>query len=172
MDILRLATGDADCLRAIRLRALRDAPEAFGTTFAEAAAWPMESWTRQLAELATFIAVIDGADVGLARGGPHDGKPGAAILLSMWVAPEARGKGVGDALIDSVIAWARGEGFSRLLLEVGDHNEPAIALYARKGFRPTGATSTLPPPRTHVPEHERALELLNLDRDAARRRTP
>lgn len=157
MHIESFTTHDVEPLRAIRLRALRDAPEAFGTTFAEASGWPMESWTRQLAELATFIAVIDGVDVGLARGGPHDGKPGAAILLSMWVAPEARGKGVGDALIDTVVGWARSAGYSRLLLDVGDHNEPAIGLYARKGFKPTGETSTLPPPRTHIPEHERAL---------------
>ena len=77
----------------------------------------------------------------------------------MWVHPEYRGKGVGSRLIDSVIDWAKMAGKSELLLDVGDENIAAIALYEAKGFRPTGIVGSLDPPREHVKEHQRSLKL-------------
>jgi ribosomal protein S18 acetylase RimI-like enzyme len=77
----------------------------------------------------------------------------------MWVAPEARGQGVGNALVDVVIEHARLSGATRLLLDVADDNRQAIALYARKGFVPNGTTGSLPAPRYHIREHQRELRL-------------
>jgi ribosomal protein S18 acetylase RimI-like enzyme len=77
----------------------------------------------------------------------------------MWVAPEARGHGVGEQLILAVKDWARSAGHARLLLDVADGNLPAVALYERMGFEPTGEIGSLPPPREHVAEHRRALDL-------------
>ena len=70
IDIQRLAAHEAPRLRAIRLRALAESPDAFATTFDEAAALPPESWAAQLRSMATFLAVVDGEDVGLVRGRP------------------------------------------------------------------------------------------------------
>ena len=67
IDIKRLAVDEGLRLRTIRLRALADAPDAFGSTYDEAAARPLDSWTAQLQEIATFVAVVDGKDVGLVR---------------------------------------------------------------------------------------------------------
>ena len=97
--------------------------------------------------------------MGLVRGVRDDVLTEAAWLISMWVAPEVRGQGVGEALIDAVLGWARVGGARRLLLDVGDHNQPAIALYARKGFEPNGTTSSYPAPRNHIREHQRELQL-------------
>ena len=152
LNIEHLRAGDAGRLRAIRLRALRDAPGAFATTFEEAAARPFESWERQLEHLAAFVATASGCDMGLVRGTPDDRFPDAGYLISMWVAPEARRQGVGLALVDAVVHWARTQGLNRLLLDVGERNTPAIALYTRKGFVPTGEVDTLPPPRDDVRE--------------------
>jgi hypothetical protein len=44
-------------------------------------------------------------------------------------------------------------------LEVGDTNAYAVRLYERAGFVPTGVTASLPPPRAHITEHERILDL-------------
>lgn len=153
--IQRLHPHEGPRLRSLRLRALRDAPEAFASTWAETASRPPESWTRQLRELATFVATRSGADLGMVRGGPDHDHPNTAWLLSMWVAPEARGQGIGEALIEALVRWARDAGYARVLLEVGDHNTPAIALYARMGFVANGEVSRLAPPREHVTEHQR-----------------
>ena len=159
IDIKRLAAGEGLRLRTIRLRALADAPDAFSSTYDEAASRPLDSWAVQLQKLATFVAVLDGEDVGLVRGARDDLQPDAAWLISMWVSPEVRGQGVGEALIDAVVEWARISATRRMLLDVGDHNHPAIALYARKGFEPNGTTGSLPTPRSHIREHQRELQL-------------
>jgi GNAT superfamily N-acetyltransferase len=151
-----LGAGDGERLRAIRLRALRDAPDAFSTTLEEATARPPESWERQLEQLATFVATASGRDVGLVRGTPHDRFRDAGCLISMWVAPEARRQGIGSALVDAVVHWARARGLNRVLLEVVASNTPAIALYARKGFVPSVEVDTLPPP----PSHDREIQLV------------
>jgi len=136
----RLGVEDADRLRTLRLRALQEAPDAFASTYEETARRPPESWRTALADLATFFAVIDGEDVGMVRGAPSSDCADDAFLLSMWVAPEARGTGMGESLVTAVVDWARDAGFSRVVLEVGDHNAQAIALYERMGFEPTGRT--------------------------------
>ena len=139
--------------------ALADAPDAFGSTYDETAARPMDSWTRQLQEIATFVAFVNGEDIGLVRGVRDDLLPDTAWLISMWVSPKVRGQGVGEVLIDAVVEWARLSGARRMLLDVGDQNQPAIALYARKGFEPNGTIGSLPTPRSHIREHQRELQL-------------
>jgi ribosomal protein S18 acetylase RimI-like enzyme len=119
----------------------------------------MESWAQQLQEIATFVAVENAVDVGLVRCANDAHHRDTAWLISMWVAPEARGKGVGNALAEAVIECARTSGATRLLLDVADDNRQAIALYARKGFVPNGVTGSLPAPRDHIREHQRELRL-------------
>jgi GNAT superfamily N-acetyltransferase len=157
--IERLAAGAGDRLRAIRLRALKDAPEAFGSTFAEAVSRPPESWERQLEQLATFVATSRGCDLGLVRGAFHDQMKDTGYLISMWVAPEARRLGVGSDLVDAVSEWARTQGLDRLLLDAAETNTAAITFYARKGFVPNGVLGKLPPPREHIREIQMALPL-------------
>jgi len=135
--IEQLTTMEGERLRTIRLRALRDAADAFASTYDDSAARPEESWTRQLAELATFVAVDDARDVSLVHGGRHDSLGDTACLISMWVASEARGRGVGIMLIDAVVRWARAADYGRVVLDVGTHNSHATALYAPASSRPT-----------------------------------
>ena len=159
MEIQRLTVEEGARLRTVRLCALSDAPSAFGTTFEESARWPPELWSKQLAGSVAFVAVVGDSDVGLVRGVPDGSAKDTARLSSLWVAPEARGKGVGASMIDAVVAWARSNGFGELQLGVNDDNVAAIALYARKGFEPSGEVGTLPPPREHLGKHQRILKL-------------
>jgi ribosomal protein S18 acetylase RimI-like enzyme len=155
----RLRPGDGTRLRALRLRALADAPDAFGNTLAEAERRSPEAWEDLIEPLPTFVWREAEADLGMVRVAPHDGDTAAAYLISLWVAPEVRGRGVGEALVREVVAWAQGRGLQRLALDVGVHNAAARRLYERHGFVATGVTGTLPPPRDHVLELEMALEL-------------
>ena len=159
LHLKQLTTEEAPRFRSIRLRALLDAPDAFGSTFEETAARPAESWSKQLLELPTFVAINDGLDVGVVRCARDETRVDTASLLSMWVAPEVRRRGVGGVLVDAVIEWARSNGVTRLLLDVADNNAPAIKLYKRKGFEPNGEVGTLPPPRDFIREHRRELIL-------------
>ena len=63
----------------------------------------------------------------------------------MWVAPEARGRGLGRELVDAVADWARELQLSRLVLDVNPALEPAVRLYESAGFVRTGAAQTIRP---------------------------
>jgi len=159
MEISRLGSDEVERFRAIRLRALQDSPSAFGTTFESAQAWTLDEWTRLLGSLVAFVARRGDTDVGMVRVAADSDSPDAARLGSLWVDPEARSAGVGTALIDEAVAWARSRGFNRLLLDVADHNPAAVATYARKGFEPTGRVAPFPAPRGHLRKHERSKAL-------------
>ena len=54
--------------------------------------------------------------------------------LGLMVAPGHRRRGIGRALLERAVEWAREAGVSKLELHVFPHNEPALALYKRFGF--------------------------------------
>ena len=159
MRFEQLTQDEGPRLRSIRLRALQDAPDAFGTTFEQASANSDEVWARQVVELPTFVAVDDGRDVAMVRCARDQHSADTGWLLSMWVAPEFRRAHVGAVLVDLVLVWARANDISRLLLDVADLNAPAIALYEAKGFMPNGKSGSMPSPRQHILEHQRELRL-------------
>ncbi len=144
VEVRAFTPEDWPAYRAIRLAALADAPDAFGSTLAREQAFGDDDWRRRLTggNLAVH-ALVEGAPVGLAGGlrpGVYEGDThaDAAYLVSMWVRPSMRGRGVGAALVGAVVAWARAEGFPALRLAVVEGNAPAQRLYARSGFVDTG----------------------------------
>jgi ribosomal protein S18 acetylase RimI-like enzyme len=143
------ASSEWATLRALRLRALADAPDAFARTRAEEEAIPESEWQRRLAETVdadwqiSVLALCDEEPVGLAYGRLEEPGSEKANLYSMWVAPEARRTGAGRALVAGVIDWARAAGARRLLLEVTESNTAALALYRSLGFRGTGVRRPL-----------------------------
>ena len=148
--IRRITTGDAALLRTIRLRALTEAPTAFGSTAAEAAARPMSWWEDAAATRAsgndecTFFAEYSGEPVGLVGGYWADRARGVVELISMWVSPDARRAGVASRLVNAVLDWAGMADAQAVQLWVTATNEPAIALYQRHGFLLTADSQPLP----------------------------
>jgi ribosomal protein S18 acetylase RimI-like enzyme len=70
--------------------------------------------------------------------------PGRAHLVSMWVDPAHRRRGVALALIDRAIGWATERHADEVILWVADQNATARRLYEQVGFRPTGERQPLP----------------------------
>ena len=121
----------------MRLAALKDAPFAFGSKWEHEKERAEEGWRNAVVSRTRFVAEADGDAIGMAAIGPST-YTGAAAITSVWVSPEARGKGVGDSLVRALFAWARERGYTQLLLWVADGNTHAEALYKRHGFRRTG----------------------------------
>lgn len=145
MALIRILTADhAAAYQALRLRGLRESPEAFGSTYEGEVDTPLEQIAERLSrgacrENVMFGAFDDdnGALVGLA--GVHRGTSRKtahrAGVWGMYVAPEARGRGVGHALMSALIAHARTlEGVEHLTLGAVTENEAARALYHAFGF--------------------------------------
>lgn len=67
-------------------------------------------------------------------GGVEIQQDGAAELKRFFVAPEHRGSGVADAVLEALMAHARERGVVALRLETGDRQHAAMAFYRRHGF--------------------------------------
>ena len=65
-------------------------------------------------------------------------KTGYGEIKSMFVDPNARGQGVGDAILRALHDLAREKGLGSLKLETGNSLHAALRLYARHGFTPCG----------------------------------
>jgi len=135
---------DWQALRDIRLEALRNAPEAFASSYERELDRPEAHWRERSARGNTFLAFIAevSAPAGLAGGYQED--PDTMHLVSMYVRPEARGRGVGEALVAAVAQWAKANGATSLHLWVTETNTPARLLYDRCGFIPTADRQPLP----------------------------
>lgn len=126
--------------REVRLAALTDAPHAFTARLDDWSRGGEKQWRERLTAPGTYnlVAVLDDRAVGVARAVPRGGTGGVVELRSVWVGPEARGRGVGDRLIEAVETWAlRSEAYA-LELAVLPDNESALALYRRNGFDVAG----------------------------------
>ncbi len=134
---------DAADLRAIRLEALLDSPEAFGSTYAEAVTWPLEHWERIAEERPYVLAEVDGHVVGMAAGGYNDQYPDTHWLYGMYVNARYRGAGVAEQLVTAINRWAREDGATALWLHVIDVVARARTFYRRLGFVETGETAAL-----------------------------
>ena len=141
LEIRELSPDEWEIWRRLRLDALAEAPYAFGSRLAD---WQGENdreerWRSRLGIPGSFnvVAVLDDQPVGMASGVPTT-DDSVIELISMWVAPAARGRGVGDALVQEVEQWGTGTGAQVVRLCVAEGNRAASELYQRNGFRFTG----------------------------------
>ncbi|HRH88208.1 MAG TPA: GNAT family N-acetyltransferase [Rubrivivax sp.] len=149
-----MASHEVALHRDVRLRALREAPDSFGETFADAADRPISYWeelTRTVTELGRHVMFLahEGDDVIGSAYGLLDREHGdAGRVGGMWVEAAWRRRGVGLALLQEVFGWARSRGLKRLGLWAPAHSPAAMALYSRAGFRETGIRRQLPTDRS------------------------
>ena len=143
--------------RDARLRALADAPHAFASTLERERGFDDEVWQQRLSatSAATFLAWQGDEVVGMATGVPDRADdefavPGAWQLVGMWVAPQARGRGIADRLVELVAGHAHASGAVSLVLWVTEVNARARAFYQRIGFVPTGRRQLV---RPQEPDH-------------------
>jgi GNAT superfamily N-acetyltransferase len=143
ISVRRLGESDWQIYRDIQLASLTDAPDAAWLTYDEAARRSEADWRDNLAGRAQFAVLLDEVAVGTAGGWVKE-DAASPELISMWVSPDARGKGAGDGLVGAVLEWATGERCRRVGLWVLEGNEPAERLYRRHGFRRTGRRQVIP----------------------------
>ncbi|HEX7625509.1 MAG TPA: N-acetyltransferase [Gaiellaceae bacterium] len=144
----RVRSEEWEALRDVRVRALAGAPDAFGTTHAEALARPDAWWiewaqrSSESDEQAMVLAWDGGAAVGIAGVFRHDDGEGWQVI-SMWVDPSYRGRGVARALLEVAVAFAEARGAGEVILSVTDGNDSARGLYESYGFADTGVAEPL-----------------------------
>jgi GNAT superfamily N-acetyltransferase len=143
MEIRRARADEWQELRALRLEALTTTPTAFAATLAEEQALSDDAWQERARlnagdDVPCFVAEEAGGLVGMAVGKEDDAHPRRAWLLGMYVRREVRGRGVGEALVQAVLAWTKAKGADDVVLEVNVDQRGAVRLYERCGFVDTG----------------------------------
>jgi len=108
IETWELTPDDWPVWRKLRQSALAEAPEAFGSTLVE---WTGERdteqwWLARLGDVAVnLVLALDGEPAGIVSITAPDAG-GTVELISMWVAPEARGRGVGGEAVRQTITRA------------------------------------------------------------------
>jgi ribosomal protein S18 acetylase RimI-like enzyme len=147
----RLTAQEWPAYRALRLRSLADAPDAFCSSHALEESWAHELWMARLMAASVsgrdcpLVAEADDTMLGLLWAKCDTEDAGIVNLFQMWVAPEARGRGVAAALVDEAVAWARSIQARLVRLGVVSSNQAAIQLYMRKGFGMVGTPEPILP---------------------------
>jgi ribosomal protein S18 acetylase RimI-like enzyme len=143
LTVRRLTEADAASYWALRLRGLREHPEAFTSSFEEESAKPAAQAAQRLAAdgpnrfWGAFAEDALVGTVGLDRDQRRKNHH-KALVVGMYVAPETTGMGVGRALMQALIDDARNSGIELLVLTVTDGNHNAVRLYERLGFASFG----------------------------------
>lgn len=147
VEVRRIRADEGALLKQVRLAALADSPGAFASTVDDEAGFDDAVWAERAARGArddadgtgTFVLEAEGGGTaeGIAVGLRPGPDPARVELVSMWVAPSARGTGAGRLLVDAVAGWAAERGASALDLWVMRGNSGAKAFYERLGFTTT-----------------------------------
>lgn len=142
MQIRRLTPADASAYRALRLRALWEYPQAFTSSYAEDEKLPLEATVNRLGSAhQKFWGAFDvgelcgmvGMDCETRAKNRHK-----ATVVGMYVAHEQMGRGIGRALVETLVEDARACGLELLVLTVTHAESSARRLYERCGFRSFG----------------------------------
>ncbi len=168
VSVSLIGPGDWASLREVRLAALQDSPATFASTLDQELALEEQDWRRRARAAAWFVARAGRDLAGLVAvfPVPEDSPPTKWHLISMWVSPQLRGRGVAALLVDAAAAHVAAAGAQRLTLWVADGNERAYAFYVRAGFRPTGQRQTYRrADSSEFDEAELVLELAELARE-------
>jgi GNAT superfamily N-acetyltransferase len=137
-SLRRAVSGDEPILRQLRLQALSDVPDAFGSTYERELARTTSDWQRWLSPGVAFILYESAGARGMVAGLRDETDPAVVHLMAMWVHPAIRGSGAADELVAAVVAWAESEGAARVRLKVIQGNDRARRFYERIGFIATG----------------------------------
>ena len=135
IEVITANSNEALRLRELRLRALADAPYAFGADYKVESEKPLEYWQDYLKNTDWCFAVKDGADIGLLAVDKADADRNSDCWLSSWwLENEYRGQGVPKLMLEWLDNLCLTKGWHKQGLGVWPENERAIAAYLKLGF--------------------------------------
>jgi ribosomal protein S18 acetylase RimI-like enzyme len=131
--------------RQLRLAALREAPDAFASSYQEEKDYDEAFWRLRMARSTRLVAdredsaasgaAADQDVLGIVSVGQAS-EPDVAELFGLWVMPEQRGAGVAWKLVQAAARRARDDGRRAIKLWVATDNGRAVAFFSSAGFRP------------------------------------
>ena len=144
MELQLLASHNWQVLRAARLTALLDSPDAFTSSYAYESGWGELEWRRMFDAATWIVAREAGQVIGLARSISEPGQAVTRHVESIWVARTHRRRGVFRALLQAVAETERLRNVTDLAVWVSEENYDARHAFLALGFEPTGERQFIP----------------------------
>lgn len=146
--IIRLTESDWMAYRTMRLSALRDAPDAFGSLLEYQFGYDDSHWQQRLvgvhkAKDFPAFAVSAKEPAGMAWAVIEASEEPAGQIFQMWVKPSHRGSGIGRLIMEHLLDWFKSNSVACVSLEVTCGNSSARVLYESCGFLPFGRPQPL-----------------------------
>jgi ribosomal protein S18 acetylase RimI-like enzyme len=143
IEIITATADDVDRLRALRLAALKDTPDAFGAKYEDEAEKPILDWQNRLKNTHWCFVVADGVDIGLlAVDRAEKDRNSDCWLSSWWIRDEFRGSGIPKLMLNWLEQLCIEKKWEKIGLGVWPDNLRAISAYKKLGF--TEAEKLLP----------------------------
>lgn len=145
IEIVKLTSADWLEYKALRLRALKEDPQAFGASYQTNLEYPDTEWKRRLENASKgeinwlLFAKKNNKLVGMIGAFIEDGDTDTVSIFSVYVPTEERGKGISNKLMDSILKELLQKPFlKKVKLMVNKDQMAAVGLYKKFGFKETG----------------------------------
>ena len=143
IEIVTATVNDVDRLRALRLAALKDTPDAFGAKYEDEVNKPISEWQDRLKNTNWCFVVADGVDIGLlAVDRAEKDRNSDCWLSSWWIHQDHRGSGIPYLMLNWLEQLCIEKKWEKIGLGVWPDNLRAISAYKKLGF--TEAEKLLP----------------------------
>lgn len=146
MEIVELPVEEWQAYRDLRLRALREDPQAFSSTYAAAVESAEAAWKKRLEEARQgergwlLFAREHSRLVGMIGAYIEDNATDTVTIVSVYVPREERGRGISVRLMESILGkLSRKPALKTAKLAVNKDQVAALSLYRKFGFRETGS---------------------------------
>lgn len=141
IEIISLKPEDWKQYRDLRLRALKEDPQAFGSTYEDSVKYSDEYWQQRLEDTLNkntqwlVFARLNGVLVGMV-GAFAEKEPDNAHVIAVYVTPDARGKGISKMLMKELLARIKtNENIKKITVDVNPEQGAAYNLYKNSGFQ-------------------------------------
>jgi ribosomal protein S18 acetylase RimI-like enzyme len=145
IEIITLPAVGWQAYRRLRLEALRESPQAFSTTYQEQVVKPDNYWQGRLEDAARgeqtwLLFARSGQDllgmIGAYRENRDESQDDhrLATIISVYVTPPARGRGISRLLMEAILDRLKQAGFHKVQLGVMSDQAAAVHLYQSFGF--------------------------------------
>ena len=151
IKVRKLTQDDWEMYKSLRLNSLKESPDSFGSTFERECSFQDAEWIARLnyenrpEKCVLIVAEKNNIPLGLICGFIHAEDDNTGYVYQMWVAPDARGSGIGKSLLNYIIHWGSDMRLQKLSLTVTKKYVPAIKLYIALGFIRDGELDKLRP---------------------------
>lgn len=141
IEIISLKPEEWQQYRDLRLRALKEEPQAFGSTYEKNAQHPDSFWQERIEDTINkntqwlVFAKLNATLVGM-MGAFVEKEPDTVHVIAAYVAPEARGKGISKMLMKELIKRIiANKIIKKIIVDVNTEQEAAVFLYKNSGFQ-------------------------------------